>query len=136
MDFDPGMFSDDDMDDAYEEGFEDSMEDDMLEEDLPEPGVEYDELGNPILLATAAGFGHHMATDEIEGQQPKSGKQEEPIKVPLSQRNEAKKGRSTPFGRWAAMVNRDPSKTKEPMTYTKEERLKMLNAEMEGFLDD
>lgn len=97
--------------------------------------VEYDDLGNPIFIATAAGFGHHMATDELEERElaesilkRRAEKQGKPVKVPLAHRRR-KKGYVTPFGRWATMVNKDPSRTKEGIPYTMEEQLQIIRAQ-------
>lgn len=136
MDFDPGFFSEDDMHDSYEEGYEDGHESDAEDDDV----VETDELGNPIYLAAAAGFGYHMAQDEIEERRlaeeilkKREGKKDEPVKVPLKTRHAGPKG--TPFQRWAARVNQDPKSTKEPLTYTEEEQNIILKHEAEGWPD-
>lgn len=122
MDFDPGF---------HEEGFEDEQND--TEE--PEETVEFDAMGNPIYLATAAGFGYEMAQGEIDERQiaedilkDRAGKQEELIKVPLSHRHE-KKGHMTPFARWATNANIDPARSKDEIEYTIKERLRIMESE-------
>lgn len=133
MDFDPGFFSEDDLDDLI-----DSMEEieESEPEDVPEPEVEYDASGNVIAAVAGTGFGYHMAQDEIEERQiaekilaDREGKKGEPVKVPLSHRRDKKKGHMTPFARWATRVNMDPSKRDEDIEYTKEEQLQILRAE-------
>jgi hypothetical protein len=139
MDFDPGELYDDSYEnfdeiaeDNYEEGFEDGQEevDDMQQE----PEVEYDDDGNVIAVVAAAGFGYHMATDEIDERQlaedvlaRREGKTE-PVKIPLAKRHEAK-GHMTPFGRWATRANLDHKRTEDEIEYTKEEQLEILRAE-------
>ncbi len=120
----------------FDDGFHEEMYDEDFEE-AEEPEVEYDELGNPILIAAAAGFGYHMATDEIEERQlvedilrRRDKKQGDPIKVPLAHRHTTK-GYVTPFGRWATKANQDPSKAKEDIQYTMEEQLQIIRAEGE-----
>ena len=141
MDFDPGFHEE-----MYDEGFDDGYEE--AEEDLADDRteLEHDDDGNVIGLATgaavAAGFGYHMANDEIDERKlseeilrKKEGKQGEPVKVPLANRNEVK-GVVTPFGRWASKVNKGYVKTDSPIEYTKEEQLQILNAELEEYFDD
>jgi hypothetical protein len=41
------------------------------------------------------------------------------------------KGKKTPFGRWATMVNKDPSRRDEDIEYTLEEQLQIIRAEGE-----
>jgi len=134
MDFDPGeLYDEDDLHDSYEEGCEDGQIEFDPELDAE---VEYDDDGNLMpLLATAAGFGYHMATDELEERKlaesilkRKEGKQGEPIKVPLARRKETK-GHMTPFGRWATRANIDHKKTEDELEYTKEEQLQILKSE-------
>ena len=130
MDFDPGEL----YDEGYEEGFDEGYE--QAEEDLTEePEVEYDSNGNIIYGAAAAGFGYHMAQDELEERQlaedilkRREGKQGEPTKVPLSQRHETK-GYMTPFGRWATKANIDHKRTEDELEYTEEERLQIMDSE-------
>lgn len=130
MDFDPGEL----YDESYEEGFDEGYE--QAEEDfVEEPEVECDELGNPIYLAAAAGFGYHMAQDEMDERQlaedilkRREGKQVKPVKVPLAHRNETK-GYMTPFGRWATKANIDHKRTEDEIEYTKEEQLQIIKAQ-------
>jgi len=134
MDFDPG--------ELYDDNFEDGMEDNIPEENLDEQETEYDSMGNPIFLAAAAGFGYQMGQEDLDERKvaeeilrQREGKQSEPVKIPLASRHETK-GYMTPFGRWASKVNRDPSRRNDPIEYTKEEQLQILNAELEEFFDD
>ena len=146
MDFDPGelydeyeddmseLYDEDDVYDSYEEGYEDGQNDVPEYNDQTEEISERDDDGfDPTDLAIAAGFGHHMAQDEMEDHKtprgPKGGKAG-PESVPLWERHN-RKGKMTPFGRWATMVNEDPSKRNEEIQYTKEERLAILKAEGE-----
>jgi len=129
MDFDPGELCDENYDEGYEDGQNDIEEPETTEE------VEFDELGNPIYLAAAAGFGYHMATDELEERQlaedilkRREGKQGKPVKVPLAQRHTTK-GHMTPFGRWATKSNINHDRNKDDIEYTKEERLKIMDSE-------
>lgn len=128
MDFDPGF---------HEEMYDDGQE--MYEEDLEhsEEEMELDSLGNPIFLATAAGFGRQMGKDSLEERQiaerilrDREGKGD-PVKIPLADRGGQKKVQryTTPFGRWARKVNEDPTRRDEDIEYTKEEQLKILKAE-------
>lgn len=143
MDIDPGEIGwhdDDDMGDAYGEGFEEGMDESGDEEQSelnPDDGSEF----GPADLGVAAGFGYHMAQDEIEERKiaedilkKRDKNQGKPVAVPLWKRNEVKKkGKTTPFGRWATKVNQDPANAdKVEMTYTKEEQLQMIRAEGEG----
>jgi len=134
MEIDPDYPIDDAMDDFYGESFEDGLE----EEDRQVE--EFDEDGNPVYMATAVGFGYHMAQDEIEERKiaegilrRKEGKPDTPTKIPLANRHEVK-GKMTPFGRWATAVNHDLSRLNEDIEYTVEERLAIL--EIEGGEDD
>ena len=114
MDFDPG--------ELYEEGYEDGQEDNEPQEEM----VEYDEMGNPIYLAAAAGFGYHMASDDLD---------ERVLAEELLNNRDKKdkrQGYMTPFGRWATMVNQDPSRRNEPIEYTLEEQLKIIEDEGKG----
>jgi len=107
-----------------------------------EPQVEeFDEYGNPIYMAMAAGFGYHMAQDELEERQiaedilkRQEEKLEAPVKIPLASRHVQNKGKMTPFGRWATKVNHDLSKLDTEIEYTVEERLAIL--EIEGGEND
>ena len=134
MDFDPGFHEE-----MYDEGYEDEPNE---QEESTEPEAEYDSMGNPILLAAAAGFGHQMGKEDLDEREvaegilkERKGKQGEPVKVPLASRNEVK-GHMTPFGRWATKVNKGRAKTDTPIEYTKEEQLQILNAELEEYFDD
>jgi len=134
MDFDPG--------ELYDDNFEDGMEDNIPEENLDEQETEYDSMGNPIFIAAVAGFGYQMGQEDLDERKVaeeilkhREDKQDKPIKIPLASRNETK-GYITPFGRWASKVNQDPSKRNDPIEYTKEEQLQILNAELEEFFDD
>lgn len=125
MDFDPGELCDENYDDGYEN----------IEEPETTEEAEFDELGNPIYLAAAAGFGYHMATDELEERQlaedilkRREGKQGKPTKIPLAQRHTTK-GHMTPFARWATKANIDHKKTEDGVEYTKEERLQIMDSE-------
>jgi len=128
MDFDPGMFTDDDMQDSYEEGYEDA---EATHSDL----VETDELGNPVLLAAAAGFGYHMAQDGLEereiAEEILKKREGKPEKIPLAKRHETK-GYMTPFARWATKVNINPAKSGDAIEYTKEEQLQIIKEQGEG----
>ena len=118
MGFDPG--------ELYDEGFDDGMEENIPEE------VEYDDDGNPILLAAAAGFGYHMAEDELEERQIAENilkRKEAPSKIPLSHRHKKTGGHMTPFARWATKVNLDHSKINDELEYTKEEQLQIFKSE-------
>jgi len=126
MDFDPGFFSD--YDDISDEDHE-----------YDDGEIEYDALGNPIYLASAAGFGYHMSEDEIEEREiaakilkERENKKREPVKVPLSKRHDDNTKHMTPFGRWADKVARDPSRRNEEIEYTLEEKLEILKAEAKG----
>ena len=118
----------------FDPGFHEEMYDEDIDKDN-EPEVEYDEFGNVIAVATAAGFGYYMAKDELEERKlaedilkQREGKQEDPVKVPLAHRHTTK-GEITPFGRWATRANQDPSKAKEEIQYTKEEQLQIIKAQ-------
>jgi hypothetical protein len=124
MDFDPGELHDDD----YEDGMEENMPDE-------EPDAEYDSAGNIVFAAAAAGFGYHMAQDELEERQiaenilkRREGKQYKPTKIPLAERHTTK-GHMTPFGRWATKANIDHKRTEDEIEYTKEERLQIMDSE-------
>jgi len=136
MEIDPDYPIDDAMDDFYGESFEDGydegFEDGFGEED--QQVEEFDEDGNPVYMATAAGFGYHMAQDEIEERQiaeeilrRKEGKPDTPTKIPLASRHETK-GKMTPFGRWATRVNHDPARREKEIEYTLEVQLVILDA--------
>lgn len=135
MDFDPGFHEE-----MYDEGYDDGQEE--AEEDTPddaEETIEHDGMGNAVYLASAAGFGYHMALDEIEERKlaedilrRREGKPGKPVKVPLARRHEVK-GHTTPFGRWAAKVAHDPKRREDELEYTKEEQDQILKAEGEGW---
>ena len=121
MNFDPGELYDDDYDDIGEP--------ETTEE------VEFDELGNPVYLATAAGFGYHMIADELEERQlaenilkRREGKKDKPAKVPLADRHTTR-GNMTPFARWATKANLDHKNAGDDIEYTKEERHQIYDAE-------
>jgi len=126
MDFDPGELFDDDDGVDYTE----------YTGDAPE----YEDDTDEVELAAAAGLGYHMAQEEIEERKiaadilrKRDKNQGKPEAIPLWKRHEAKgKGKMTPFGRWATMVNNDPARRKLDITYTKEEQLAILRAEAEG----
>ena len=100
--------------------------------------IEFDDMGNPIYLATAAGFGAMMAEEEILEERElaerilneREGKQDELIKIPLSHRRR-KKGHMTPFARWATKVNQDPDRRDEEIEYTMEEWIKIMRTEID-----
>ena len=127
MDFDPGELHDD----SYDDGYADGEESNEPIEESQEDHVDFDEFGIPIAIATAAGFGYHMAQDEqAEQGQADTEFEQEPILIPLAQRRN-KKGYVSPFGRWATKANRDPSKANDEIEYTKEEQLAIIKAEGE-----
>lgn len=128
MDYDPDF--------AYD-GTEDSDHGD------PQEVVEeYDALGNPLFLATAAGMGYHMTRDEFEEQklseemaEIRDKESNETEKVPLSSRHsDGGKGNPSPFMRWAIGVARGTKKTSDPIEYTKEEQRAILEAEAEDWV--
>jgi hypothetical protein len=119
--------------DGYEEGFDNGEEAELSSDD----GPDFDAVD----MATAAGFGYHMSQDEINERRiaeeilrKRDKAQGKPVAVPLWERHGTEsKGKTTPFGRWAAKVNQDPSlRDKLKIEYTKEEQLKMIRAEGEG----
>ena len=124
MDFDPG--------ELYEDGFDDGINepDELIEE------AEYDDDGNLVEIAAAAGFGYHMSQDELEERRLAEGilkrrdSKGKPVKVPLSHRH-ADRGIVTPFGRWATKANIDPGKSKDEIEYTLEEQLQIIRSEGE-----
>jgi hypothetical protein len=75
--------------------------------------------------------------DELEERQlaedilkRREGKQDEPIKVPLSHRHtQKKKGHMTPFARWSTKANMDHTRSKDKIEYTIEERLRIMESE-------
>jgi hypothetical protein len=125
MDFDPGMFQDDDYDGDFDDG---SGLDDS-------PEVEYDDLGNPIFLAAAAGFGAHMMEDEIDEREiakdilSRKDEDPEPEKIPLRSRHPASPIKAGPFERWVIDVQAGRKKITDPIEYTKEEAKQIMDAE-------
>jgi len=129
MNFDPG--------ETYDDGYVDGMDDSSLH---AEDNVEYDELGNPIYLTSAIGFGYHMASDELDERKiaedllKDKDDDNEIEKLPLSSRHnigKKKKGYMTPFGRWATKANQDPDNIPDEIEYTKEEQLEILAAQID-----
>jgi len=128
MDFDPGELYDEGYEDGHDEGYE-TAEEDMEDQ---EETVELDDDGNPIFLAAAAGFGYHMAQDELEERQIAEDilkRKETVVKVPLSHRHKKIRGHMTPFARWSTKVNLDHKKINDDLEYTKEEQLQIFKSE-------
>ena len=135
MDFDPG--------ETYDDGYMDGLDDSMLDNPDHDGGdnVEFDDVGNPTYLASAAGFGYHMASDELDERKiaedllkERDEINDEPEKLPLSSRHELgekKKGYVTPFGKWATKANLDPKNIPDEIEYTKEEQLEILAAQVD-----
>ncbi len=150
MDFDPGMFSDDEFEDTrddaaegtydegYEEGYdakEDELNEELTQEETPDVlDSEYDATA----LAAAAGFGYHMASDELEERRiaedilrrrnpPKTGKVQ---RVSLKNRK-ASKFKGSPAKRWMYEVATGQKKAKDPVEYTDEEKAAILRYEGE-----
>jgi len=129
MDFDPGELYDEGYEDGYDEGYEAIEEDTEDQED----SVELDAMGSPVYLAAAAGFGYHMAQDELNERQLAENiikRKETPIKVALSHRHEKTGGgHMTPFARWSTKVNLDRTKINDEIEYTLEEKLQIFKSE-------
>lgn len=141
MDIDPDYPINDTMDDFYgdNDGYDGDFED-RQESEEDQQVEEFDADGSPVYMATAAAFGYHMAQDEIEEREiaedilrRKEKEYDTSTKIPLASRHETK-GKMTPFGRWATMVNNDPSRLDTKIKYTPEEQLVILDAE--GGKDD
>ena len=140
MDYDPDFYEDEMYDEGYGDGYEDGQND---VEGSEEPEVERDELGNPIFLGAAAGFGYHMSEDEREsleeGLEEQDRAESKVKKVPLSSRNDERKGpkggykkatKGTPFERWAHDVNRGLRSIDEDIEYTPEEEKRIIKNEI------
>lgn len=131
IDFDPGFhdhMGDNNSEEDYDAGYEDC--EDSYDEPADGVEIETDEFGNPIYLAAAAGFGYHMAQEDLEAQKiaddiTESRKDEPKItKMPLSSRHGGKDGevRGKPFERWLEKYFRGEKKLTDPLDLTEEER--------------
>ncbi|MGD9158321.1 MAG: hypothetical protein PVG39_07955 [Desulfobacteraceae bacterium] len=128
---------DDELCDPGNDFFEDATdeyypEDDVGEHYFDDEDGEVDSPGiNPINLATAAGFGYHMAVDEYsQHKQMGPSKPKKFEKIPLKFRHE-KKGVITKFAKWAMRANDNPKEAKKGIEYTKEEQIRIIKAEGE-----
>ena len=142
MDFDPGMFSEDDIDDmsnnAYGEGYEDALDEQAELNYEPEPEEASDVLDDEydtVDLAVAAGFGYHMASDELEerkiAKKILDRKKKNKIQK-VSLRNRKSSGvKGSPSKRWMFEVASGQKKAKDPVEYTDEEKKAILEYEGE-----
>lgn len=116
-------------------------DDDFGSENRDLDHTEYDDLGNPIFIAAAAGFGYHMSQDERESLE-ESLEQEERSKakvkkIPLSSRHtETKRNMPPPFERWAYAVNKGLLDINEPIESVLTAEEKKLIYESEKVEDD
>jgi hypothetical protein len=128
----------DDPEDTDSDGLDDFIE--SIDDDVTNSIAEEfdDDYGGPIILAGTAGFGHHMAEDELEERKiaERLLKKKDKLKVkkvPLLSRNdEAKqkrKGHVSPFGRWSTKANIDPNTAKEKIEYSKKEQREIIRGE-------
>jgi len=107
--------------------------------------VELDDVGDPIAateigifeMAVAAGFGHHMAQEELDEDEiarrllRKIHTEKEQVKVPLSTRYTGEEERGKPFEKWYLSVLRGQKKVTDPLEYTEEELFAIAQSELE-----
>lgn len=136
MDFDPGMFSEDNIDDFEGENYPDDEQAELNYEPEPEETSDVldDEYGAAVLGA-AAGFGYHMASDELEERKIAKKildrkKKKKVQKVSLRNRKSSKV-KGSPSKRWMFEVASGQKKAKDPVEYTDEEKKAILEYEGE-----
>jgi hypothetical protein len=124
-------------------------EEDIFDEDDVEYDVELDDNFEPISageigafeMAVAAGFGHHMAQEELD--EDRIAKQllkrmhtgKELAKVPLSSRFNNDTERGKPFERWYLDVLRGQKKVTDPLDYTEKELFLIAQVELEDEIE-
>jgi hypothetical protein len=142
VDFDPGFhdeMSQDEIEDsfevenAYEAGHEEGYEEGFDDAQDSEPDVETDGDGNvlgvAIGAAAAAGFGYHMAKDEMDEREIAehllAERKHEIKKVPLAARHGSGEVKGKPFERWLHEYLSGSKKLTDPLEYTAEEDEKL-----------